>query len=58
MAEKAQLKRLHIRRGYLKGQLTRFINFLNTCNEQTDWFIQLQVRLDTLKDTFSEFNTI
>lgn len=59
MSEPIDLKRLHMRRGYLKGQLTRFINFLNTCDEKSsEKNTQLQARLDTLKDTFIDFNNI
>lgn len=58
MAEREALKKLHMRRGYLKGQLTRFINFLRTCEENMEFLSQLQARLDTIKHSFSEFNNI
>ncbi|KAJ8972170.1 hypothetical protein NQ314_000298 [Rhamnusium bicolor] len=58
MAGSVELKKLHKRRGYLKGQLTRFTNFLSTCNDEANILLQLQARLDAIKTTFSEFNSV
>ncbi|KAJ8960356.1 hypothetical protein NQ314_006093 [Rhamnusium bicolor] len=58
MAESVELKKLHKRRCYLKGQLTRFLNYLSTCYDEANILLQLQARLNAIKTTFSEFNSV
>lgn len=54
----AELKKLTIQRGALKGQLTRFYTFLEEFNETSESVIRLRARFDAFSSIFSEFNTI
>ncbi|KAJ8982167.1 hypothetical protein NQ317_013952 [Molorchus minor] len=52
----AELKALVVKRGQVKGQLTRFSNFVNSCTAEK--VLELQGRLDNLQTIWYDFNTI
>lgn len=52
-----EIKRLRIKRGAIKGQLTRFCSYLSDKENHTD-IEQLEYRLKRIEDAFNEFDGI
>lgn len=53
----SDLKSLTLKRGHLKGQLTRFTNFLANFSDQSE-IMELQSRLERVEPLFGEFNQL
>lgn len=58
MTTSLEIKKITIRRGAIKSELTRFLSYIDNFDEELGSYEQLQNRLETIHNSLDQFKLI